>query len=102
MEPLKSKKRKIDDAAGGKKVLCIIHKKDSKCEQFTYISKTKDPAERFKHIKDIQKKRLSQPLYSSYRMVDICEQIPDEVSDEHGYHRDCYAHFTSNLNRPKL
>ena len=34
-------------------------------------------------------------------MIDICEQIPDAVSDQHGYHRDCYAHFTSNLDRLK-
>lgn len=98
MEP--RKKRKLDDAAGCGRV-CILHKKDSTCEQFTYISKTNNPNERFKRIKDIQKKRVSQPLDSPYRMIEICEQIPEEASDHHGYHRDCYAHFTSNLNRLK-
>lgn len=95
------KKRKLDDAHehGERYGVCIIHMKDSTSDAFTFIVKTKDPAERFQRIKDIKKLRLSQALESPYRMSEACEQIPDTYSDHHGYHRDCYARFTSNLKR---
>jgi len=29
----------------------------------------------------------------------IFDQIPESLPPFHGYHRDCYQHFTSNLSR---
>ena len=29
----------------------------------------------------------------------VCQQIPETFTSQHGYHRDCYQRFSSNLNR---
>ena len=29
----------------------------------------------------------------------MCQQIPETFTSQHGYHRDCYQRFSSNLNR---
>ena len=31
----------------------------------------------------------------------ICHLIPSTVAEDHGYHRDCYQHFTKNIDRLK-
>ena len=71
---------------------------------FTDI-KTK-PAEKLAFLLQIRDKRLAQPLNSSQRMEDVCKLIPDTLEDADleaiGYHRQCYQHFTKNLDRLEL
>ena len=31
----------------------------------------------------------------------MCRLIPTEIGEGHGYHRDCYNHFTKNVERLK-
>ena len=76
--------------------LCVIHFPDSKCDQFTPLTQP-----RLDKLNDIKQKRLNQPLKSSYRLSQICVQIPESLSPEYGYHRDCYQRFTSKLDRLK-
>lgn len=87
------RKRKLDDA------VCIIHIKDAKNDDFTFIKNTKDPDERFRHIQNIKQRRLSQQQDSPYRLEEICSKIPDTFSENHGYHRSCYTRFIGNLQR---
>jgi len=93
----RTKKRKLSSDDPPK--LCIIHASDVTSDDFTYISKTRDPLGRFNRILEIKRQRQSQPLDSPHRKDEICIQIPDEYHENHGYHRTCYAKFTANLNR---
>ena len=69
---------------------CIIHcSSTSSSAPFTFLSE-----ERFKYIKEIKDRRMQQPPGSTYRLMDICVQIPDELSPDCGYHKKCYQHFT--------
>lgn len=90
-----SKKRKRDVSVDTE--LCVIHFEGSSSEHFTPLTE-----ERLLKLKEIQQKRLDQPLDSPYRMQDACRQIPDIVVESYGYHRDCYKRFTSNLARLSL
>lgn len=81
--------------------LCILHFKDSNCEQFMLISKQKDPEERLQELVKIRDDRRSETVGSPYRMDDVCDQIPETLAHFHGYHRDCYQRFTANLNHLK-
>ena len=42
---------------------------------------------------------MAEPVTLAYKMPDICQGIPNEVSDRQGYHRGCYQRFTGNLDR---
>ena len=55
--------------------------------------------DQIRKIKDVCSQRLSQPASSPYRMADICSSIPELITNEHGYHTNCYKKFTSHLNR---
>ena len=50
-------------------------------------------------LKNIRDRRLSQPYDSPFRMEEACKLILEDISNEHGYHRDCYQYFTKNLDR---
>ena len=63
------------------------------------FSSTEDGENTLTKLQDIKRRRLAEPLNSPYRMTDICDQIPDDLSPNHGYHRDCYKRFTMNLTR---
>ena len=52
----------------------------------------------WKKLKDIRDRR-SQPSGSPLRMEEVDKRIPEESSEEHGYHGDCYQKFTTNLHR---
>ena len=45
--------------------------------------------------------RMSQAPDSKQRMESVCKRIPTEMREGHGYHRDCYNHFTKNAERLK-
>ena len=71
--------------------LCIVHDSGIKEGPFTSFADIKDPDERLKCLKNVRDRR----------MADICQGIPDDLTDKHrqGYHRGCYQRFTSNLKR---
>ena len=88
---------------GGISPLCIIHCKDSKSENFTYLSDCSEPGKRLEKLQNIAEKRLAQPYHSVHRMVDVSSKVPQAYSEQdnhnYGYHRDCYQKFTGNLTR---
>ena len=96
----KGRKRKADEdvctSAPKRKQICILRYESSNCESFTYLSDTKNPNDRLQHLKDIRDLRLSKPQGSVHRMESVCNGIPTDLRDNHGYHRDCYQHFTKN------
>ena len=73
---------------------CIIHNRDTSPGPLTALTQ-----KRLSKLKEIKNLRLSEPINSPHRMPYICFQIPDEVEPNHGYHRQCYKQFTSNLKR---
>lgn len=81
--------------------VCILHYSASSCDSFTLLADLKDPQERFQKLLDIRALRLSQSVDSNQRMESVCELIPNEMSEGHGYHRDCYNHFTKHVDRLK-
>ena len=95
---MSSKKRKTEASDDP---ICIVHILSAKCDKFTLLTDCDDPQERLDKLKDICRMRLPEPATSSYRMADVCAQVPDQYSPDkmYGYHRDCYQAFTKNLNR---
>ena len=88
--------------SGPSEGICIIHMKESKKAGFTYLSsKTKDSITL--KLKEIAEKRLREDRSSVHRMEHVCESFLSSIEslseDTHGYHRECYQRFTSNLNR---
>ena len=73
-----------------------MHHDASSCDNFTLLAE-----ERFQKIIKIRDLRLSQPTDSTHRMESVCRLIPTEIGEGHGYHRDCYNHFTKNVERLK-
>ena len=73
-----------------------MHYDASSCDNFTLLAE-----ERFQKIIKIRDLRLSQPTDSTHRMESVCRLIPTEIGEGHGYHRDCYNHFTKNVERLK-
>jgi hypothetical protein len=100
-EPHLPKKRKTEMTSSSSKrgQVCIIHYDKSKCDGFTLLSDLKNPSERLDHLLSIRDKSLAQPIGSKYRMESICTLLPVKVEKDHGYHRDCYQHFTKHLDR---
>ena len=83
------------------KQVCVVHYDASSCDNFTLLADVKNQQERFQKIIEIRDLRLSQPTDSTYRMESVCRLIPTEIGEGHGYHRDCYNHFTKNVERLK-
>lgn len=81
--------------------VCIIHYCEAKTTDFVRFSDLTNPQERFNSICEVRDKRQSQPPGSAQRRDSICGQIPDQLGENQGYHRECYQRFTSNLNRLK-
>ena len=98
--PILSKQKRIEN-------ICILHNPSiSNKSPFICFSSCKgEPSEKLNYLLDIRAKRLSQPLSSSYRMRDVCNQLPRSLDglnlDVTGYHRQCYQSFVKNLNRLK-
>ena len=96
-----SQKRKHEEETSGtkKRETCIIHDHGSNCKQFKFIASCTDADDRFQKLRQIASRRLQEPIGSSRRLEEACSLIPDEYLPEHGYHRDCYVHFTKNVGR---
>ena len=78
----------------------IIHVEDvSDPGPFTYLNTIKDSAARFQSLRNIRNKRMASPSSSSHRMESACLHVPEELQDNHGYHRICYRRFTNHLDR---
>jgi len=85
--------------------VCMVHvpgQKSDKYGEVKLFSSKNDGEDTLAKLQGIKRKRLAEPLTSPYRMTDICKQIPDELSPNHGYHRECYKRFTMNLTRLAL
>ena len=83
------------------KQVCVVHYDASSCDNFTLLADVKNQQERFQKIIKIRDLRLSQPTDSTHKMESVCRLIPTEIGEGHGYHRDCYNHFTKNVERLK-
>ena len=83
------------------KQVCVVHYDASSCDNFTLLADVKNQQERFQKIIEIRDLRLSQPTDSTHRMESVCRLIPTEIGEGHGYHRDCYNHFTKDVERLK-
>ena len=77
------KKRKRDNDGGLEEVLkspptcCILHVSGIQHLDFTPLSKVKGSAtEKLAQLHSISDRRLREPHDSSYRMEDVCNQIP--------------------------
>ena len=98
-------KSKSSSEGGGasdakKACVCILH--NESVEEDTYFIEIKtlsDPAERFRRICFIRDQRLNAPIKHPERLQSVCENIPDQLEDGHGYHLNCYKRFIRNLNR---
>ena len=77
------------------RTICVIHFPDSAEQGFTPLTK-----ERLSKLKDICDRRLALPVDSKQHMPHICQQVPDTVQDDYGYHRDCYKKFTAHISKP--
>ena len=91
----KGRRRKTEheDEPSCKRV-CIIHKPSvPETADFTLIRG--DGGElSFQHLQSVRDRRLQDPPGSNHRQLDICNQIPDELTEGCGYHRACYRSFT--------
>ena len=63
-----------------------------------HLSDLPNPQVRFNSICEVRDKQQSQPLGSVQRCNAICGQIPNQLGENQGYHRECYHIFTSKLN----
>ena len=85
---------------------CIVHASClSNHGSFTSLNSGKcDPHGKLLHLCEIRDRRLAEPLDSPYRYEDSCRLLPQAFTDipsdtNFGYHRECYARFTKNLDR---
>lgn len=82
--------------------VCVIHFEGSDCKQFTYLSKCKKPDNTLNKLVDIANIRMDMPNDSASRMENTCTNLFGKVTEESGYHRDCYQRFTMNLPRLQM
>ena len=94
--PSKRKRASVDSTT---KTVCIVHINGLKYTDIHMLSTDKDPEKKLARLKEIKQLRLKQPPESSYRMAASCDLIPDVLSDNHGFHWECYKRFTMNLDR---
>ena len=79
-----------------RKRLCILHKNQVPYDSpFTFLADlgaalTHQPLQYLHTVRDT---RLNER--PGYLKLDICNQIPDQITPECGYHRQCYSFFTS-------
>ena len=85
--------------AAKKQELCIIHTSGIKHGPFTLFGDISESNKRRQALYNVRDRRMAEPATSRHRMPDICQGIPDQLSDKlkQGYHRGCYQRFTSNL-----
>ena len=98
------RKAEQDEEAGAPakmQQVCILHYDASSSDNFTLLANLKDPNDRFQRLLEVRNLTMSQPIDSPQRMESVCMLIPNELSEGHGYHRDCYNHFTKHTDRLK-
>ena len=88
---MKTRKKKVKERPSE---TCIIHFFDVRVDKFVEIS-----SDKLAKVKEIATKRQSLPPGSEQRLNDICERIPEFLSEGDGYHRQCYKRFSSHLER---
>ena len=86
------KKRKIDSEKCIK--ICIIHFSSSNEQIFVNLLQAAHKDKKIGKIKQIAFERLDQPDESSYKLSELCANIPTILMNHYGYHRDCYQRFT--------
>ena len=104
-QPSKKPRRDSTPVPSQPSPLCILHVPGLKAEKYgkiRTISSLEDGENILAKLKDIKRRRLAEALNSPNRMTDVCNQIPDELSANEGYHRECYKRFTMNLSRLTL
>ena len=77
---------------------CILHVANTKNDYGNYVKLTQS---RFDDILQLKKLRLSLPPGDPKRKVTVCNQIPNEFSNDLGYHTVCYKYFSSHKNNIK-
>ena len=75
------------------KLICVIHWPNSNGLNFTEL--TPQRLEKLKEIKDLHESSTT----VSQRIKNYDDAIPQVVSSNEGYHRDCYNNFTKNIER---
>ena len=73
---------------------CIVHFGDLDDDSFIYLKDLKDAAGRLQFLQTVKQRRLAEPENSSRRYTTACNLIPDEVTENAGYHPSCYKKFT--------
>ena len=58
-----------------------------------------DNDKKLENIKQIAFKRLNPPDGSSYGLFEQCANILTKLTNNYGFHRECYQRFTKNLDR---
>lgn len=97
--PKKPKEEGSSPSSPKRQQICFLHYDSSKCDTFVLLSGLENPTERLLDIHNIRDRRQSDPIGSKHRMDSVCEQIPNQVDEGYGYHRDCYQHFINHLDR---
>ena len=92
-------KRKKDVPSEKNKASCVIHFTSITHGTFKLFKDDANAPVKIDKLRHIKEQRLAEPVTSSYRMVEQCHLIPDEITDNHGYHWNCYKRFTGNLDR---
>ena len=84
-----------------KALVSVVHFQCSSSKSFVYFFGCQRPENRLEKLQDVCKWRPVKPADSPNRMEDSCNQMPQKLKPEHGYHRDCYRRFTKHLDRLK-
>ena len=107
----KQKRRESDEESPPKRhhkkttqTTCMLHDPSlSNHGPLTTLNNVKGTAaDKLEYLHGIRERRLRQTHESPFRMQSVCDQIPAALPDDlesTGYHRQCYQHFTSNLDR---
>ena len=93
-----SKRGSEQEVEPERKRLCILHKaKVPHDAPFTFLADLGAAVtdQRLQYLHTVIDKRLKEKPRSSNQQLDICNQIPDQITPECGYHRQCYSSFTS-------
>ena len=93
-----SKRGSEQEVEPERKRLCILHKAQVPHDApFTFLADLgADLTEqRLQYLHTVRDTRLKEKPGSSNQQLDICNQIPDQITPECGYHRQCYSSFTS-------
>ena len=73
---------------------CIVHISGQHDGQLHVLLTSQDADGKLAGLKEICKSRLFQPLGSIDQMIETCKLIPDVITENSGYHRECYQRFT--------